>query len=81
VIVFHVGISDVEILVTLADRQAGIWPQQFIGRGSVPGKCHSVWLGGLKFEALAADGNVGAAQTAWFPGLVGRADGVCNVLW
>jgi hypothetical protein len=32
-------------------------------------------------DTLAADGNVGAAQTAWFPGLVGRADGVCNVLW
>jgi hypothetical protein len=32
------------------------------------------------FEAVAADGAVGAAQVAWFPGLVQRAEGVGNVL-
>jgi len=30
------------------------------------------------FEAVAADGGVGAAQVAWFPGLVQRAEGVCQ---
>jgi hypothetical protein len=29
---------------------------------------------------VAADGAVGAAQVAWFPGLVQRAEGVGNVL-
>ena len=33
------------------------------------------------FEAVATDGGVGASEVAWFPGLVGRAEGVSNVLW
>jgi len=33
------------------------------------------------FEEVAADGDVGAAEVAWFPGLVQRAEGVGNVLW
>ena len=33
------------------------------------------------FEEVAADGGVGAAEVAWFPGLVQRAEGVGNVLW
>jgi DDE domain len=33
------------------------------------------------FEAVAADGDVGAAEVAWFPGLVCRAEGVSDVLW
>jgi hypothetical protein len=35
----------------------------------------------LRFEALAADGGVGRAQVAWFPGFVQRAEGGRNVLW
>jgi len=30
----------------------------------------------LRFEALAADGGVGASQVSWFPGFVQRAEGV-----
>jgi hypothetical protein len=30
---------------------------------------------------VATDGGVGASEVAWFPGLVGRAEGVSNVLW
>ena len=30
---------------------------------------------------VTADGGVGAAEVAWFPGLVQRAEGVGNVLW
>ena len=34
----------------------------------------------LRFEAVAADGGVGAAQVSWFPGFVQRAEGGRNVL-
>ena len=34
----------------------------------------------VRFELVAADGAVGAAQVAWFPELVQRAEGVGNVL-
>ena len=34
----------------------------------------------LRFEAVAADGGVGRAQVAWFPGFVQRAEGGRNVL-
>ncbi len=32
------------------------------------------------FEPVATDGAVGAAEAAWFPGFVQRAEGVGNVL-
>ena len=35
----------------------------------------------LRFEAVAADGGVGASEVAWFPGCVERAEGGRNVLW
>ena len=35
----------------------------------------------LRFEAMAADGGVGASQVSWFPGFVQRAEGGGNVLW
>jgi hypothetical protein len=34
----------------------------------------------LGFELVAADSSVGAAQVAWFPGFVQRAEGVGDVL-
>jgi hypothetical protein len=34
----------------------------------------------LGFKLVAADSTVGAAEVAWFPGLVQRAEGVGNVL-
>jgi hypothetical protein len=34
----------------------------------------------LRFEAVAADCGVGAAQVAWFPGFVQRVEGGRNVL-
>ena len=33
------------------------------------------------FKSVAADGGVGRAQVAWFPGFVQRAEGGRNVLW
>jgi hypothetical protein len=33
------------------------------------------------FKAVATDGGIGAAEVAWFPGWVGRAEGVGDVLW
>jgi len=35
---------------------------------------------GIRFEEVAANGAVGAAEVAWFPGFVQRAEGVGNVL-
>jgi hypothetical protein len=35
----------------------------------------------LRFEAVAADGGVGASQMSWFPWFVQRAEGGRNVLW
>jgi hypothetical protein len=32
------------------------------------------------FEAVAADGSIGASEVAWFPGLIQRTEGVGDVL-
>ena len=62
---------DVKILVTLPNRKGCIWPQEFMAEdlGLVFG-----------FELVAADGAVGRAQVAWFPGFVQRAESVGDVL-
>ena len=63
---------NVEILVALPDRESGGAWQEFVSQdlgqedivGHVPG-----------LEAVAADGGVGAAQVARFPGKVALAEG------
>jgi hypothetical protein len=65
------------ILVTLPHGKGCIWPQEFLaedlGEEDIVG--HVLW-----FEAVAADGSIGASEVAWFPGLVKRAEGGRNVL-
>jgi hypothetical protein len=58
-----------KILITLPDRQAGIWSEEFMSEDL--GEEYVVGLV-LRFEALAADGGVGAAE---WPEFVQRAEG------
>jgi hypothetical protein len=56
---------DIQILVTLPHGKGCIWPQELmaedLGEEDIVG--HVLW-----FEAVAADGAVGASEVAWFPG-------------
>ena len=71
------GLSNIKIFITLPDRQAGIWSEEFmsedLGQEDVVGLV-------LRFEAVARDGGVGAAEVSRFPGFVQGAEGGRNVL-
>jgi hypothetical protein len=69
--------SNVKILVTLADRDGCVRSQEFVAEDL----CQEYIVGlVLRFEAVAADGGVGASQVSWFPGFVQGAEGCRNVL-
>jgi hypothetical protein len=59
------GLSNIKILVGLTDRQAGIWPEEFVAEDLCEEDIVGLVLG---FEAVAADGAVGGAEVAGFPG-------------
>src|ERR1700758_1082453 len=74
---YSLSISNVKILIALSYRNGCIRSQQLmaedLGQEDVVGLVFG-------FELVAADSSVGAAEVAWFPGLVQRAEGVGNVL-
>jgi hypothetical protein len=73
---FRLVSHDIEILVALADGEGGCPWEEFMAEDfsdeDVLG--HVFW-----FKAVAADSGVGAAEVAWFPGLVQGAEGSRNV--
>jgi hypothetical protein len=76
---FHLLVfQDVKVLIGLPDGKGGVRPEEFMAEDLSQEDVIGVVRG---FEAMAADGGVGAAEVARFPGLVGRAEGVSNVLW
>jgi hypothetical protein len=58
------------VLVALPDRKRGIRSQEFVARDLEDVAGHV-----LGFELVAADGSVGRAQLARFPGKVALAEG------
>jgi hypothetical protein len=57
--------SDIKILITLPDRQAGIWTEEFMAEDLCEEDIVGLVFG---FELVATDGAVGASEVAWFPG-------------
>ena len=60
-------LSNVKILITLPDGEGCVRSEEFMAEDL----CEEDIVGlVLRFEAVAADGGVGAAQVSWFPGFV-----------
>ena len=66
------GHCNVKILIALADRHAGVRAEELVAEDLGQEDVIGLVLG---FEAVAADGAIGAAQLTWFPGLQLRAGG------
>jgi hypothetical protein len=69
--------SNVKILITLAYGKGCVWSEEFMTEDLSEEDIVGDVFG---FEAVAADGGVGAAQVAGFPGLVQGVEGGGNVL-
>jgi len=68
---------NVKILVTLADEERCVRPQELVAEDLGQEDVVGLVLG---LEPVAADGSVGASEVARFPGLVQGTEGVGNVL-
>jgi hypothetical protein len=69
--VYSLSISNIKILIALPDGESGIRPEEFMAEDLGQEDVIGVVFG---FELVAADSSVGAAEVAWFPGLVRRAE-------
>jgi hypothetical protein len=68
---------NVKILVTLADEERCVRPQELVAEDLGQEDVVGLVLG---LEPVAADGSVGASEVARFPGLVQGTEGVGNIL-